>query len=163
MIFAAEYREKLLKENPTLDLVTLAKKTGERWRELAPKKKEKYVKMYEERRTVFKEEMDKYRDEHPEIFQKVKRQRKEEKKESDKPKIPLALYLADKMSRHQNVNEQEQKELENTIRNKWVKLSDKKKYKYIERAIEQERAYKKKLCDEFGESSKQGAFCELVV
>lgn len=94
MIFANEIREKLRKQNPNLSIIEIGKLIGEKWRQLADNKKEKYVKKFEENKKIYLEEISKYNIEH--------NQPEKKKKEMDKPKTPLAIYLSEKLEKDDN-------------------------------------------------------------
>ena len=94
MIFANEIRDKLRKQNPNLSIIEIGKLIGEKWRQLAAAKKEKYVKKFEENKKLYLEELSKYNLEHNQPNQEKK------KKEIDsKPKTPMIIYLNEKLEK----------------------------------------------------------------
>jgi len=141
MIFANEIRDKLRKQNPTLSIIEIGKLIGEKWRQLPQTKKDKYVKQFEENKKVYLAEVTKYNSEHPEP-EKIK------KKEFDKPKAPLSIYLSEKLEKENpDLEGKSLKEKQTFYKNKYNQLSDKKKYKYIKKCLEAEDKFVEKLKD----------------
>jgi hypothetical protein len=163
LLFATKMRTKMMKENPNLEMIELAKLTGEKWRNMSERKKAKYIEQYRVLKEEHKIAMDKYRCEHPEVFDKspVKRVSKkksvndEEKKDH---KSPFAMYLASKLSNYEEMTDLQKKSLVNKYRDKWLELSDKRKYKHIEMSIKSEAEYKQRLLDKYGSDHHKGNF-----
>lgn len=132
-------REKLRKQHPNLTIIEIGKLIGEKWRQMSSAKKEKYVKKFEENKKVYQEEISKYNSEHSHPEKK--------KKEGDsKPKTPLAIYLSEKIDKENpDLEGKSTKERVNYYKNKYNGLSDKKKFKYIQKCIEAEEKFIEKL------------------
>lgn len=140
MIFANEIREKLRKQNPTLSIIEIGKLIGEKWRQLPQSKKDKYVRQFEENKKVYLVEVSKYNIDHPEPEKK--------KKELDKPKTPLMIYLSEKLEKNDpDLEGKSVKEKQAYYKNKYNQLSDKKKFKYIKKCVEAEDQFVEKLKD----------------
>lgn len=148
MIFANEIRDKLRKQNPNLTIIEIGKLIGEKWRQLGDNKKEKYIKKFEESKKIYLEEMSKYNIEH--------NQPEKKKKEIDRPKTPLAIYLNEKLEKDDNpdLEGKSLKDKQNYYKTKYNQLSDKKKFKYIKKCLEEEEKYVNKLKDTLNTSTQ---------
>lgn len=57
VLFSADRRVEIKKENPEITFVEMSKKLGEDWKAISSKEKEKYIKKAEEAKEKYKEEM----------------------------------------------------------------------------------------------------------
>lgn len=140
-----EKREKHSKENPAMSMTELAKLLAKKFSDLPEKKKQKYKDNYERDNETYKASMEQFREQHPEMFTEEHRvgSRGTGPKQTgpQKPHTPFQLFLAEKMTKHTNLDPMEKKNYEEKYRVQWRNLSDSKKVKWIRRAITEEQRF----------------------
>ncbi|XP_048869476.1 upstream binding transcription factor, like isoform X3 [Brienomyrus brachyistius] len=135
--FFMEKRAKYAKIHPEMSNLDLTKILSKKYKELNEKKKLKYIQEFQREKESFEKNMARFKEEHPELI--------EERKKSDlpeKPKTPQQLWYNHEkkayMKLHPDVS---QKELKEALRRQWSQLSDKKRLKWISKALELQKAY----------------------
>uniref|UniRef100_A0A8C7TZQ5 HMG box domain-containing protein n=1 Tax=Oncorhynchus mykiss TaxID=8022 RepID=A0A8C7TZQ5_ONCMY len=115
----------------------LTKILSKKYKELPDKKKQKYITEFQREKESFEKNMARFKEDHPELI--------EERKKSDlpeKPKTPQQLWYNHEkktyMKLHPDVS---QKELKEALRRQWSQLSDKKRLKWISKALELQKDY----------------------
>uniref|UniRef100_UPI00398F666E nucleolar transcription factor 1-like isoform X2 n=1 Tax=Pristiophorus japonicus TaxID=55135 RepID=UPI00398F666E len=135
--FFMEKRAKYAKIHPEMSNLDLTKILSKKYKELPEKKKLKYVQDFQQEKGTFGQAMAKFRDEHPELL--------EEQKKSDvpeKPKTPQQLWYTHEKKAFLKVHpEVSPKELKDALRRQWSQLSDKKRLKWISKALELQKEY----------------------
>uniref|UniRef100_A0AAR2LCV8 HMG box domain-containing protein n=1 Tax=Pygocentrus nattereri TaxID=42514 RepID=A0AAR2LCV8_PYGNA len=135
--FFMEKRAKYAKIHPEMSNLDLTKILSKKYKELTEKKKLKYVQEFQKEKELFEKNMARFKEEHPDLI--------EERKKSDlpeKPKTPQQLWYNHEkktfMKLHPDVS---QKELKEALRRQWSQLSDKKRLKWISKALELQKDY----------------------
>ncbi|XP_076828724.1 upstream binding transcription factor, like isoform X2 [Brachyhypopomus gauderio] len=135
--FFMEKRAKYAKIHPEMSNLDLTKILSKKYKELPEKKKLKYIQEFQREKESFEKNMARFREDHPELI--------EERKKSDlpeKPKTPQQLWYNHEkktfMKIHPDVS---QKELKEALRRQWSQLSDKKRLKWISKALELQKHY----------------------
>ncbi|KAG9348124.1 hypothetical protein JZ751_004154 [Albula glossodonta] len=135
--FFMEKRAKYAKIHPEMSNLDLTKILSKKYKELTEKKKLKYIQEFQREKESFEKNMARFKEEHPELI--------EERKKSDlpeKPKTPQQLWYNHEkkayMKLHPDVG---QKELKEALRRQWSQLSDKKRLKWISKALELQKDY----------------------
>uniref|UniRef100_W5MVX2 Upstream binding transcription factor, like n=1 Tax=Lepisosteus oculatus TaxID=7918 RepID=W5MVX2_LEPOC len=139
--FFMEKRAKYAKIHPEMSNLDLTKILSKKYKELPEKKKLKYMQDFQEEKESFKKNMARFKEEHPDLIQ--------ERKKSDipeKPKTPQQLWYNHEkktyMKLHPDVS---QKELKEALRRQWSQLSDKKRLKWISKALELQKDYEDRM------------------
>ncbi|KAI1902073.1 hypothetical protein AGOR_G00040960 [Albula goreensis] len=135
--FFMEKRAKYAKIHPEMSNLDLTKILSKKYKELPEKKKLKYIQEFQREKEAFEKNMARFKEDHPELI--------EERKKSDlpeKPKTPQQLWYNHEkktyMKLHPDVS---QKELKEALRRQWSQLSDKKRLKWISKALELQKDY----------------------
>ncbi|KAM6954118.1 LOW QUALITY PROTEIN: upstream binding transcription factor, like [Aplochiton taeniatus] len=135
--FFMEKRAKYAKIHPEMSNLDLTKILSKKYKELPDKKKQKYITEFQREKESFEKNMARFKENHPELI--------EERKKSDlpeKPKTPQQLWYNHEkktyMKLHPDVS---QKELKEALRRQWSQLSDKKRLKWISKALELQKDY----------------------
>ncbi|XP_078397345.1 nucleolar transcription factor 1-like [Cetorhinus maximus] len=135
--FFMEKRAKYAKIHPEMNNLDLTKILSKKYKELPEKKKLKYIQDFQQEKGSFGQAMAKFRDEHPDLI--------EEQRKSDipeKPKTPQQLWYAHEKKAFLKVHpEVSPKELKDALRRQWSQLSDKKRIKWISKALELQKEY----------------------
>ncbi|XP_066536977.1 upstream binding transcription factor, like isoform X9 [Hoplias malabaricus] len=135
--FFMEKRAKYAKIHPEMSNLDLTKILSKKYKELPEKKKLKYIQEFQREKEAFEKNMARFKEDHPDLI--------EERKKSDlpeKPKTPQQLWYNHEkktfMKLHPDVS---QKELKEALRRQWSQLSDKKRLKWISKALELQKDY----------------------
>uniref|UniRef100_A0A8C7SX42 HMG box domain-containing protein n=1 Tax=Oncorhynchus mykiss TaxID=8022 RepID=A0A8C7SX42_ONCMY len=125
------------KIHPEMSNLDLTKILSKKYKELPDKKKQKYITEFQREKESFEKNMARFKEDYPELI--------EERKKSDlpeKPKTPQQLWYNHEkktyMKLHPDVS---QKELKEALRRQWSQLSDKKRLKWISKALELQKDY----------------------
>ncbi|KAJ8375111.1 hypothetical protein SKAU_G00056910 [Synaphobranchus kaupii] len=139
--FFMEKRAKYAKIHPEMSNLDLTKILSKKYKELTEKKKLKYVQDFQQEKESFVKNMAHFKEQYPELI--------EERKKSDlpeKPKTPQQLWYNHEkkayMKLHPDVG---QKELKEVLRRQWSQLSDKKRLKWISKALELQKDYEESM------------------
>nr|XP_043892217.1 upstream binding transcription factor, like isoform X3 [Solea senegalensis] len=135
--FFMEKRAKYAKIHPEMSNLDLTKILSKKYKELPDKKKQKYITEFQREKEEFEKNMTRFKEEHPELM--------EERKKSDlpeKPKTPQQLWYNHEKKTYMKVHpEVSQKELKDALRRQWSQLSDKRRLKWISKALELQKDY----------------------
>uniref|UniRef100_A0A3P8RS35 Upstream binding transcription factor, like n=1 Tax=Amphiprion percula TaxID=161767 RepID=A0A3P8RS35_AMPPE len=135
--FFMEKRAKYAKIHPEMSNLDLTKILSKKYKELPDKKKQKYITEFQREKEDFEKNMTRFKEEHPELI--------EEKKKSDlpeKPKTPQQLWYNHEKKTYMKLHpEVSQKELKEALRRQWSQLSDKRRLKWISKALELQKDY----------------------
>ncbi|XP_072113122.1 nucleolar transcription factor 1-like isoform X1 [Mobula birostris] len=135
--FFMEKRAKYAKIHPEMSNLDLTKILSKKYKELPEKKKLKYIQDFQQEKGHFGQAMAKFRDEHPDLLA--------ERKKSDipeKPKTPQQLWYNHEKKAFLKVHpEVSPKELKDALRRQWSQLADKKRLKWISKALELQKEY----------------------
>ncbi|KAG7273882.1 LOW QUALITY PROTEIN: hypothetical protein CRUP_025943 [Coryphaenoides rupestris] len=133
--FFMEKRAKYAKIHPEMSNLDLTKILSKKYKELPDKKKLKYISEFQREKDAFEKNMARFKEDHPELI--------EEKKKSDlpeKPKTPQQLWYNHEKKAYLKLHpEVSQKELKEALRRQ--SLSDKKRLKWISKALELQKDY----------------------
>ncbi|XP_042202849.1 upstream binding transcription factor, like isoform X1 [Callorhinchus milii] len=140
--FFMEKRAKYAKIHPEMSNLDLTKILSKKYRELPEKKKLKYVEDFKQEKEQFEHAMAKFRIKHPELL--------EVQKKSDipeKPKTPQQLWYNHEKKAFLKLHPEQVslKELKDALRKQWSQLSDKKRLKWISKALELQKDYEATL------------------
>lgn len=159
-----EKKGKMLRQNPGSSVTDLAKMMSVQFAGLSDKKRLKYKGAYEKEFHEYKIKMEKFRNDHPEI-ETNRNLSKAEKRllklttmnpdgsvdaAPKKPRTPAILFLEEKLrkelaSRGDNITNESKKELIESIKGDFSKLSDGKRIKWIRKSLEDEARYLQEL------------------
>ncbi|XP_047445814.1 upstream binding transcription factor, like isoform X2 [Mugil cephalus] len=135
--FFMEKRAKYAKIHPEMSNLDLTKILSKKYKELPDKKKQKYITEFQREKEEFEKNMTRFKAEHPELM--------EERKKSDqpeKPKTPQQLWYNHEKKTYLKLHpEVSQKELKEALRRQWSQLSDKRRLKWISKALELQKDY----------------------
>ncbi|XP_028283016.1 upstream binding transcription factor, like [Parambassis ranga] len=135
--FFMEKRAKYAKIHPEMSNLDLTKILSKKYKELPDKKKQKYITEFQREKEEFEKNMARFKEDHPELI--------EERKKSDlpeKPKTPQQLWYNHEKKTYMKLHpEVSQKELKEALRRQWSQLSDKRRLKWISKALELQKAY----------------------
>ncbi|XP_064410664.1 upstream binding transcription factor, like isoform X2 [Latimeria chalumnae] len=135
--FFMEKRAKYAKIHPEMSNLDLTKILSKKYKELPEKKKLKYIQEFQQEKEEFEKAMTRFREEHPELM--------EERKKSDlpeKPKTPQQLWYNHEKKAFLKIHpDVSPKELKEALRRQWSQLSDKKRLKWISKALELQKDY----------------------
>uniref|UniRef100_A0A8C2ZZV7 Upstream binding transcription factor, like n=1 Tax=Cyclopterus lumpus TaxID=8103 RepID=A0A8C2ZZV7_CYCLU len=135
--FFMEKRAKYAKIHPEMSNLDLTKILSKKYKELPDKKKQKYVTEFQQEKEAFEKNMARFKEEHPELI--------EERKKSDlpeKPKTPQQLWYNHEKKTYMKLHpEVSPKELKEALRRQWSQLSDKRRLKWISKALELQKDY----------------------
>ncbi|XP_069367497.1 upstream binding transcription factor, like isoform X2 [Paralichthys olivaceus] len=135
--FFMEKRAKYAKIHPEMSNLDLTKILSKKYKELPDKKKQKYIAEFQREKEEFEKNMARFKEEHPELM--------EERKKSDlpeKPKTPQQLWYNHEKKTYMKLHpEVSQKELKEALRRQWSQLSDKRRLKWISKALELQKDY----------------------
>uniref|UniRef100_A0A8P4G9J2 HMG box domain-containing protein n=1 Tax=Dicentrarchus labrax TaxID=13489 RepID=A0A8P4G9J2_DICLA len=135
--FFMEKRAKYAKIHPEMSNLDLTKILSKKYKELPDKKKQKYITEFQREKEEFEKNMARFKEDHPELI--------EERKKSDlpeKPKTPQQLWYNHEKKAYMKLHpEVSQKELKEALRRQWSQLSDKRRLKWISKALELQKDY----------------------
>lgn len=135
--FFMEKRAKYAKIHPEMSNLDLTKILSKKYKELPDKKKQKYISEFQREKEEFEKNMNRFKEEHPELM--------EERKKSElpeKPKTPQQLWYNHEKKSYSKLHPQvSQKELKEILRRQWSQLSDKRRLKWISKALELQKDY----------------------
>ncbi|XP_049455248.1 upstream binding transcription factor, like isoform X2 [Epinephelus fuscoguttatus] len=135
--FFMEKRAKYAKIHPEMSNLDLTKILSKKYKELPDKKKQKYITEFQREKEEFEKNMARFKEDHPELI--------EERKKSDlpeKPKTPQQLWYNHEKKTYMKLHpEVSQKELKEALRRQWSQLSDKRRLKWISKALELQKDY----------------------
>uniref|UniRef100_A0A8D3CZS9 HMG box domain-containing protein n=1 Tax=Scophthalmus maximus TaxID=52904 RepID=A0A8D3CZS9_SCOMX len=130
--FFMEKRAKYAKIHPEMSNLDLTKILSKKYKELPDKKKQKYITEFQREKEEFEKNMARFKEQHPELM--------EERKKSDlpeKPKTPQQLWYNHEKKTYMKLP----KELKEALRRQWSQLSDKRRLKWISKALELQKDY----------------------
>ncbi|KAM6990171.1 upstream binding transcription factor, like isoform 2-T2 [Tautogolabrus adspersus] len=135
--FFMEKRAKYAKIHPEMSNLDLTKILSKKYKELPEKKKQKYITEFQREKEEFEKNMARFKEDHPELI--------EERKKSDlpeKPKTPQQLWYNHEKKAYMKLHpEVSQKELKEALRRQWSQLTDKRRLKWISKALELQKDY----------------------
>ncbi|XP_072296302.1 upstream binding transcription factor, like isoform X2 [Eucyclogobius newberryi] len=135
--FFMEKRAKYAKIHPEMSNLDLTKILSKKYKELPEKKKQKYITEFQREKEEFEKNMARFKENHPELM--------EERKKSElpeKPKTPQQLWYIHEKKGYTKLHPQvSQKELKEALRRQWSQLSDKRRLKWISKALELQKDY----------------------
>ncbi|XP_039595146.1 nucleolar transcription factor 1 [Polypterus senegalus] len=135
--FFTEKRAKYAKLHPEMSSLDLTKILSKKYKELPEKKKMKYIEDFQREKEEYERSMDKFRKDHPDLMENLKRS-----DVPDKPKTPQQLwYNHEKKAYLKNYPDATTKEIKENLAKQWTQLSDKKRLKWINKSLEQQKQY----------------------
>ncbi|KAG2460920.1 UBF1 factor, partial [Polypterus senegalus] len=151
--FFTEKRAKYAKLHPEMSSLDLTKILSKKYKELPEKKKDsgglrvtysglrypqmKYIEDFQREKEEYERSMDKFRKDHPDLMENLKRS-----DVPDKPKTPQQLwYNHEKKAYLKNYPDATTKEIKENLAKQWTQLSDKKRLKWINKSLEQQKQY----------------------
>ncbi|XP_051894478.1 nucleolar transcription factor 1 isoform X7 [Pristis pectinata] len=141
--FFMEKRAKYAKLHPEMSNLDLTKILSKKYKELPEKKKMKYIQEFQKEKEDFEQSMARFREDHPELLESVKRTDAPEK-----PKTPQQLwYLHEKKAFMKMHPKATMKDVKEALGKQWSQLSDKKRLKWIGKSLEQRELYEEAMRD----------------
>ncbi|XP_048859146.1 nucleolar transcription factor 1-like isoform X2 [Brienomyrus brachyistius] len=138
--FFMEKRAKYAKLHPELSNMDLTKVLSRKYRELPERKKAKYVQEFQRDKEAFGQKVLKFREEHPDVNIK--------NNIPEKPKTPQQLwYSHKKKSVLKTQPDANARDIRDRLLKQWTQLSDKKRLKWINKSLEQQRIYEETMRD----------------
>ncbi|XP_076361055.1 nucleolar transcription factor 1-like isoform X2 [Tachypleus tridentatus] len=136
-----EKRQKYSREHPDMSMTDLAKLLSKKFQQLPEKKKLKYKESYEKENEIYKQELEKFKKEHPDQFPVTDSKHSSSGNAGPaKPQTPFNLFLADRMKRNEYAGLEKKDSLEKA-RKQWNALSDGKRIKWIRKAVQEEQRF----------------------
>ncbi|XP_013781241.1 nucleolar transcription factor 1-A-like isoform X2 [Limulus polyphemus] len=136
-----EKREKYSHEHPEMSMTDLAKLLSKKFQQLPEKKKLKYKESYERENEVYKQDLEKFKKEHPDEFPlNESKHHPSGHTGPEKPHTPFNLFLADRTKRSEYAGLEKKDSLEKA-RKQWNALSDGKRIKWIRKAVQDEQRF----------------------
>ncbi|XP_057190571.1 upstream binding transcription factor, like isoform X2 [Triplophysa rosa] len=139
--FFMEKRAKYAKIHPEMSNLDLTKILSKKYKELPEKKKIKYIQEFQSEKEEFEKNMARFKEDHPDLI--------EERKKSDlpeKPKTPQQLWYNHEKKTYMKIHpDVSPKELKEALRRQWSQLPDKKRLKWISRALELQKHYEETM------------------
>ncbi|KAK1173776.1 nucleolar transcription factor 1-A-like isoform X2 [Acipenser oxyrinchus oxyrinchus] len=135
--FFMEKRAKYAKIHPEMSNLDLTKILSKKYKELPEKKKLKYIQDFQREKESFEKNMARFKENYPDLI--------EERKKSDvpeKPKTPQQLWYNHEKKTYLKLHpDVSPKELKDALRRQWSQLSDKKRLKWISKALELQKDF----------------------
>uniref|UniRef100_A0A671NK15 Nucleolar transcription factor 1-B-like n=1 Tax=Sinocyclocheilus anshuiensis TaxID=1608454 RepID=A0A671NK15_9TELE len=136
--FFMEKRAKYAKIHPEMSNLDLTKILSKKYKELPEKKKLKYIQEFQREKEAFEKNMARFKEDHPDLI--------EERKKSDlpeKPKTPQQLWYNHEKKTYMKIHPE--KEVKEALRRQWSQLLDKKRLKWISKALELQKHYEETM------------------
>ncbi|OCT60030.1 nucleolar transcription factor 1-B isoform X1 [Xenopus laevis] len=135
--FFMEKRAKYAKLHPEMSNLDLTKILSKKYKELPEKKKMKYIQDFQREKQDFERNMAKFREEHPDLMQNPKKSDVPEK-----PKTPQQLWYNHERKVYLKLHaDASTKDIKDALGKQWSQLPDKKRLKWIHKALEQRKQY----------------------
>ncbi|KAL4617804.1 nucleolar transcription factor 1-like [Arapaima gigas] len=142
--FFMEKRAKYAKLHPEMSNLDLTKILSKKYRELPDRKKAKYMQDFQKEKELFEQNMGKFREEHPDLIENMNNMKRSDVPE--KPKTPQQLwYNHEKKAVLKAHPEATTKDIKETLGKQWTQLSDKKRLKWINKSLEQQKQYEEAM------------------
>lgn len=143
-----EKREKMGRKHPHSSVTDLAKLLSQKFQTLNEKKKQKYKDAYDKEYEEYKQKLQQFKIEHPEVelgnMNKQQISHGHITEGPPKPKTPYQLFQAEKLKKETTGDTK--KDIE-SIRAKWTELSEGKKIKWIRRALQDQQRYEAEVLE----------------
>ncbi|XP_077169784.1 nucleolar transcription factor 1 isoform X3 [Paroedura picta] len=141
--FFMEKRAKYAKLHPEMSNLDLTKILSKKYKELPEKKKMKYIQDFQREKQEFERNLARFREDHPDLIQNAKKSDIPEK-----PKTPQQLWYTHEKKIYLKVRpDATTKEVKEALGKQWSQLSDKKRLKWIHKALEQRKEYEEMMRD----------------
>uniref|UniRef100_A0A8C2UCV4 Upstream binding transcription factor n=1 Tax=Coturnix japonica TaxID=93934 RepID=A0A8C2UCV4_COTJA len=141
--FFMEKRAKYAKLHPEMSNLDLTKILSKKYKELPEKKKLKYIQDFQREKQEFERNLARFREDHPDLIQNAKKPDVPEK-----PKTPQQLWYNHEKKIYLKVRpDATTKEVKESLSKQWSRLSDKKRLKWIHKALEQRKEYEEIMRD----------------
>ncbi|XP_033926104.1 nucleolar transcription factor 1 isoform X1 [Melopsittacus undulatus] len=141
--FFMEKRAKYAKLHPEMSNLDLTKILSKKYKELPEKKKMKYIQDFQREKQEFERNLARFREDHPDLIQNAKKSDVPEK-----PKTPQQLWYNHEKKIYLKVRpDATTKEVKESLGKQWSQLSDKKRLKWIHKALEQRKEYEEIMRD----------------
>ncbi|XP_030396849.1 nucleolar transcription factor 1 isoform X3 [Gopherus evgoodei] len=141
--FFMEKRAKYAKLHPEMSNLDLTKILSKKYKELPEKKKTKYIQDFQREKQEFERNLARFREDHPDLIQNAKKSDIPEK-----PKTPQQLWYNHEKKIYLKVRpDATTKEVKDALGKQWSQLSDKKRLKWIHKALEQRKEYEEIMRD----------------
>ncbi|XP_003222482.2 nucleolar transcription factor 1 isoform X1 [Anolis carolinensis] len=141
--FFMEKRAKYAKLHPEMSNLDLTKILSKKYKELPDKKKMKYIQDFQREKQDFERNLARFREDHPDLIQNAKKNDVPEK-----PKTPQQLWYTHEKKIYLKMHpDATTKEVKDSLGKQWSQLSDKKRLKWIHKALEQRKEYEEMMRD----------------
>ncbi|RWS29705.1 nucleolar transcription factor 1-A-like isoform X2 [Leptotrombidium deliense] len=143
--FYVEKSKALRSKNPTFSMADVTREAASKFKALSEKKRKKYNDDYEREMEEWRQKMAEFREQHPNVPVSKSSSSKDAPIGPAKAKTPFDFF---KLKKLKNAEEGTSKQLYIQLRKEWQELSSKKKCKFIEKSLKDERRYKAE-CEEY--------------
>ncbi|XP_005992274.1 nucleolar transcription factor 1 [Latimeria chalumnae] len=141
--FFMEKRAKYAKLHPEMSNLDLTKILSKKYKELPEKKKMKYIQEFQREKIAFEQNMARFREEHPDLVDSSK-----QVDHPEKPKTPQQLWFNHERKVLLKLRPSAtSKDIKEALSKQWSQLSDKKRLKWINKALEQQKQYEEIMRD----------------
>ena len=141
--FFSEKRLKYQALYPDASITELSKICANKYANLSEKKKNKYKRLYDSEMLEYKKNCELFRLEHPEVFKNAPRARTSDKREGpEKPRTPYQFFVENKMKKFPDDSKKDALE---KIRELWNNVSEKKRIKFIRKALKDQTRYEEEI------------------
>ncbi|XP_061087963.1 nucleolar transcription factor 1 isoform X2 [Conger conger] len=142
--FFMEKRAKYAKLHPEMSNLDLTKILSKKYRELPDRKKAKYMQDFQREKEVFEHNMGRFREEHPDLMENMKNMKRSDVPE--KPKTPQQLWYNHEKKAVLKIHpDATTKDVKESLGKQWTQLSDKKRLKWINKSLEQQKLYEEAM------------------
>ncbi|KAJ8364447.1 hypothetical protein SKAU_G00132780 [Synaphobranchus kaupii] len=142
--FFMEKRAKYAKLHPEMSNLDLTKILSKKYRELPDRKKAKYMQDFQREKEVFEHNMGRFREQHPDLIENMKNMKRSDVPE--KPKTPQQLWYNHEKKAVLKVHpDATTKDVKESLGKQWTQLSDKKRLKWINKSLEQQKLYEETM------------------
>ncbi|KRT81653.1 hypothetical protein AMK59_5477 [Oryctes borbonicus] len=148
MLFYLHKKDKIIVENPGLEMTEISKIITQMYKALSPAKREKYMKEAAEKRRTYEIELEEFYRQHPEFsrnMEKTIQQKQTVEPGPKKPNTPFGLFYESQFKLLDPNVSIDKHSIKEQIKEQWKNMSDKKKVVWINWAAEAEAKYQDEL------------------
>ncbi|NXL68618.1 UBF1 factor, partial [Chordeiles acutipennis] len=150
--FFMEKRAKYAKLHPEMSNLDLTKILSKKYKELPEKKKMKYIQDFQREKQEFERNLARFSPDgwlqvEGGMLKKTQKEKKKKKKKVSKSNSPAGKFSEGREQRASRVLGATTKEVKESLGKQWSQLSDKKRLKWIHKALEQRKEYEEIMRD----------------
>lgn len=147
MIFYLKKKDKVLQENPGLEMTDLSKHIAEMYKKITPKSKKKYKELATLQRKEYDAKMEEFHRLHPELMPNPSKSAVQQANDRvpKKPLTPFKLFCQDKLKHSEHEPEYDKNTFIEKCKEQWRTMSDKKKVFWINWSSTKESEFHEQL------------------